>query len=378
MIFNICQFNPGKYTIMKKKGLLIIVFSFFAFIAFSQQKGATISFEKDIHDFGKIKEDGGAVEYSFTFTNTGSEPLVITNVRTTCGCTSPTWTQKPVMPGEKGFVKAAFDPRNRPGNFNKSIIITTNTINNGRAILRITGEVLPREKTIEDYYPKKIGELRLQSNHFPFTTVYSNQVKRDTLKIYNDSDQPMTISFQQVPDYLKLNVYPNELKPGEKGYIVGNYDGKKVNDWGFVTARIHLIVNGQNQAGNYITISARVEEDFSHLTEDQLKNAPKIEFEERNYNFGKIPAGQKHVEKEFVFKNTGKSDLIIRKIRTTCGCTTANLEKSVLKPGESSSFKAVFTPGSRKGVQRKSIYVITNDPNNSNVRLMISGEIVNN
>ncbi|MFO7826986.1 MAG: DUF1573 domain-containing protein [Bacteroidales bacterium] len=363
---------------MKKKSLLIIVFSFFAFIAFSQQKGATISFEKDIHDFGKIKEDGGAVEYSFTFTNTGSEPLVITNVRTTCGCTSPTWTQKPVMPGEKGFVKAAFDPRNRPGNFNKSIIITTNSINNGRAILRITGEVLPREKTIEDYYPKKIGELRLQSNHFPFTTIYSNQVKRDTLKIYNDSDQPMTISFQQVPDYLKLNVSPNELKPGEKGYIVGNYDGKKVNDWGFVTARVHVVVNGQTQARNYITISARVEEDFSHLTEDQLKNAPKIEFEERNYNFGKIPAGQKHVEKEFVFKNTGKSDLIIRKIRTTCGCTTAKPEKTVLKPGESSSFKAVFTPGSRKGVQRKSIYVITNDPNNSNVRLMISGEIVNN
>ena len=89
---------------MKKKGLLIIVFSFLALIAFSKQKGATISFEKDIHDFGKIKEDGGTVEYSFSFTNTGSEPLIITNVRTTCGCTSPTWTQKPVMPDRKSVV----------------------------------------------------------------------------------------------------------------------------------------------------------------------------------------------------------------------------------------------------------------------------------
>lgn len=360
---------------MKNKGLLIIVLSLFTLFAFAQQKGANISFEKGTHDFGKIKEDGGTVEYEFVYTNTGSEPLIITNVRATCGCTTPTWTQKPVMPGEKGFVKAAFDPRNRPGNFNKSIIITTNSANS-RSILRITGEVLPKEKTIEDYYPKTIGDLRLQSNHLPFTTVYSNQVKRDTLNIYNASDKLIEISFQQVPDYLKLNVYPNELKPGEKGYIVGDYDGRKVNDWGFVTARVNVIVNGQNQAGNYITISAKVEEDFSHLTGEQLKNAPKIEFEERNYNFGKVPKGQKQIEKEFVFKNTGNSDLKIRKIRTTCGCTTASPEKTVLKPGESSSFKAVFTPGSRRGVQRKSIYVITNDPQNSNVRLMISGEIV--
>lgn len=360
---------------MKNKGLLIIVFSLLTVFAFAQQRGAKISFEKDIHDFGKIKEDGGTVEYEFNFTNTGSEPLVITNVRATCGCTSPTWTQKPVLPGQKGFVKAVFDPRNRPGNFNKSIIVSTNTINNSRAILRITGEVLPREKTIEDYYPRTIGDLRLQSNHFPFTRVYSNEVKKDTLKIYNASDQLMKISFQNVPGYLKLNVSPNELKPGEKGYIIGEYDGKKVSDWGFVTARVNIIINGQNPARNYITISAKVEEDFSHLTEKELDNAPKIIFEEKNYSFGVVPSSQKHIEKEFVFKNTGKSDLVIRKIRTTCGCTTASPEKTVLKPGESSSFKAVFTPGSRKGMQRKSIYVISNDPKNPEVRLMISGEI---
>lgn len=361
---------------MKKQGILIILFSVLAVFAFAQQRGAKISFEKDIHDFGKIKEDGGTVEYEFIFTNTGSEPLVITNVRATCGCTSPTWTQKPVMPGQKGFVKAVFDPRNRPGNFNKSIIISTNTVNNSRAILRITGEVLPREKTIEDYYPRTIGDLRLQSNHFPFTRVYSNEVKKDTLKIYNGSDQLMNLNFQHVPDYLKLKVSPNELKPGEKGFIIGEYDGRKVNDWGFVVHRISILINGQNQRSNYITISAKVEEDFSHLSEKELANAPNIVFEEKNYNFGKIPAGQKHIEKEFVFKNTGKSDLIIRKIRTTCGCTTADPEKTVLKPGESSSFKAIFTPGSRKGMQRKSIYVISNDPNNPEVRLMIRGEIV--
>ncbi|HSH50985.1 MAG TPA: DUF1573 domain-containing protein [Bacteroidales bacterium] len=362
---------------MKKRSFLILIFSLITVFTFAQQRGAKIFFEKDVHDFGEIKEDGGAVEYEFTFNNTGNEPLVITNVRATCGCTTPTWTKKPVMPGEKGFVKAAFDPRNRPGNFNKSIIITTNTVNKARVILKIMGKVLPREKTIEDYYPKTIGELRLQSNHLPFTRVYNNQIKIDTLKIYNASDQILKLDFQNVPEYLKLNVSPNELRPKEKGFIIGQYDGQKVNDWGFVVGRVSLLINGENIRGNYITISAKVEEDFSHLTNKERENAPKIEIEEKNYNFGKVSMDKKHIEHVFHFKNTGKSDLIIRKIRTTCGCTTANLEKNVLKSGETSSFKAVFTPGSRKGMQRKSIYVISNDPKHPEERLMISGEIVN-
>ncbi len=361
---------------MKKSGFFILFFCLITVFTFGQQQGAKISFEKDLHDFGKIKEDGGTVEYEFTFTNTGNEPLVITNVRATCGCTTPTWTKKPVMPGEKGFVKAVFDPRNRPGNFNKSIIIATNTINKSRVILRIIGEVQPREKTIEDYYPKTIGALRLQSNHMPFTRVYHNQVKTDTLKIYNASDQMLKLSFRNVPEYLTLDVYPDELRPKEKGFIIGEYDGRKVNDWGFIVGRVSLLMNGENSRGNYITISAKVEEDFSHLTDKERENAPKIEIEERNHNFGKVSKEQKEIETVFHFKNSGKSDLVIRKIRTTCGCTTANLEKKVLKPGETSSFQAVFTPGSRKGVQRKSIYIISNDPKNPEVRLMITGEIV--
>lgn len=85
--------------------------------------------------------------------------------------------------------------------------------------------------------------------------------------------------------------------------------------------------------------------------------------------------GQGKYEKTFTFKNTGNSDLVIHKIKSTCGCTTVNPEKTVLKPGESSSFKAIFSPGGMKGKQNKSIFVITNDPNNSNVRLLISAEI---
>lgn len=340
----------------------------------AQQKSAAISFEKETHDFGKFKEDQGTVEYKFVFTNTGEGPLIINSVKASCGCTSPSWTEKPIMPGEKGFVNAVFDPKNRPGDFNKSITVESNAINS-RITLRITGEVIAREKTVEDIYPKTIGELRLETTHFSFVTVYVNTIKKDTLKIFNSSKTDMKVTFENAPSYLKLTPVPTVLKPGEKGYIIGEYDAKCVNDWDFITDKVKVLINDQSLNNSVITISANVKEDFSNFTPEQLKNAPKIEFDKTSHEFGKIKGDEK-VEHLFKFKNTGKSDLIIRKIKSTCGCTTVEPEKTTLKPGESSSFKAIFSPGGRKGVQRKSIYVITNDPGNSNVRLMISAEII--
>ncbi|HAF31286.1 MAG TPA: DUF1573 domain-containing protein [Bacteroidales bacterium] len=360
---------------MKKLFLSIIsVFVLFSFTN-AQQKGANISFEKEVHDFGKIKEDDGKVEYKFMFTNTGDAPLIINNVKASCGCTSPTWTEKPIMPGQKGFVSAVYDPRNRPGNFNKSIFVETNTTK-GKDILRITGEVQAREKTIEDYYPKTLGDLRLETNHFAFIKVYSNQIKKDTLKIYNSSNSEMKVTFSNLPDYLKFDVVPSVLKPGAKGYILGTYDGSKVNDWGFVSSRVNVIINGESGNNDYITISGKIEEDFSKMTDKEIANAPKIVFEDESFYFGTTKSNDK-IEHDFKFTNKGKSDLVIRKIRSTCGCTTVAPAKTVIKPGESSSFKAIFDPGSRTGVQTKTVYVISNDPKNPEIRLSIKGEILN-
>ncbi len=355
------------------KKFVISLFSVLIFSSYiiAQQNSANISFDKEVHNFGKIKEDGGKVEYEFRFVNTGSSPLIITNVKATCGCTSPTWTEKPVMPGQKGFVKAVFNPVRRPGNFNKSIFVESNS-EKGRSILKITGEVLPRVKTVKDYYPKTMGDLRLETNHMAFVTVYSDQMKTDKVKIKNTSDSKMKITLDKVPKYLKLTAVPEVLKPGEEGYLLGVYDGTKVNDWGFITDRIIVKINDEFKNSNRLTISAKIEEDFSQLTEQELINAPKIVFEKKTLNFGEIDYGEK-VETVINFKNEGKSDLIIRKIRTTCGCTTVAPKKTILKPGESSSFIAIFNPGSRTGKQKKSIYVISNDPKKSNERLMISG-----
>ena len=78
-----------------------------------------------VHDFKTIKEKAGKVTAVFTFTNNTDKPVVITNVRPSCGCTTPEWTKEPIAPGKKGQVNATYDPAGRPGPFDKSIAVET-------------------------------------------------------------------------------------------------------------------------------------------------------------------------------------------------------------------------------------------------------------
>lgn len=363
-----------------KKIVFLLILSFSFGLGFSQTQQASISWDKTVHNFGTFKEEAGPQTCTFTFTNTGSVPLYITDVKASCGCTATEYTKEPVQPGGKGFVKAKYDPKNRPGKFNKSITVSSNA-DVATTLLRIEGEVIPREKGIEDFYPRNIGDLRLTTSHLAFTNIYNTEIKTDTIGIVNMGEQPMEISFENVPPHITISVEPQKLagkKPndpnGQKGVIKVTYDARKRNDYGFLMDRVDLVINGVKQDQNRLSISATIEEDFRHLTAEELANAPKIEFENLEYDFGTIKQGEK-ASYNFVFKNTGKSDLIIRKIKASCGCTATNPEKMVIKPGESSHITATFNSAGRTGKQNKTITVITNDPKQSSIVLKVLGNV---
>ena len=105
-----------------------IFLSLIFFVAFTSlfAQNAKFAFEEETFDFGSIKEENGPASHKFVFTNTGDAPLVIQGVRASCGCTTPAWTKDPIPPGEKGFVTAKYNPKNRPGSFRKSLTITSN------------------------------------------------------------------------------------------------------------------------------------------------------------------------------------------------------------------------------------------------------------
>ena len=83
------------------------------------ENGAKISFAKETHDYGTIK-NGADGSCTFEFKNTGNAPLIISNAKGSCGCTVPTWPHEPIAPGAKGSIVVKYDTK-RAGAINKSV-----------------------------------------------------------------------------------------------------------------------------------------------------------------------------------------------------------------------------------------------------------------
>jgi hypothetical protein len=353
---------------------LLLILSFAACgVAILAQPVMNVS--KGEHDFGKFREEAGKQTFDFVVMNTGNQPLVIQNIVASCGCTTPEWTKNPIAPKGTGKITAIYDPANRPGPFNKTLSVYTNS-KPEITVLVIKGEVLPHEKTVEELFIFPVGPVRFESNHLAFTNVKKNEKKIRTMQVINTSSEPAKIEFDNIPQHLALKANPLTLKPGQKGLIEGTYDATKNQAWGYTTDMVKIKINGELNQNVYYAVSANLVEDFSGLSKDDLASAPLFNIESKTVELGKIP-GSTPKDVEFKFTNSGKSDLIIRYIKASCGCTAVQqgIQGQGIKPGESSSIKAVFNSGSYKGKVTKAIYVYSNDPKNSEVVLMLNADV---
>jgi hypothetical protein len=359
---------------MKRYLSLIFLFAFCVALN-AQYAQTTMKVKETEHDFGKFKEAAGPQSYDFMVTNTGRDPLVIQNVVASCGCTTPGWTKQPIPSGGTGKVTAIYDPKDRPGVFNKTLSVYSNS-KPEVVVLVIKGEVLPREKTVEELFTFPVGAIRFESNHMAFTNIKKTEKKIRVMQLVNTSTVPVKVEFIGLPAHLELKSNPETLKPGQKGMVEGTYDANKNGGWGNVNDMVRISLNGVPQENVYYYVSANLVEDFSSLSKEDLENAPVFKVASTTVDLGKIKGATQN-EIEFKFTNEGKNDLILRHVRASCGCTALQQGSQGIgiKAGESSSIKATFNSGSYKGKVTKAIYVYTNDPKNSEVVLMLSADV---
>lgn len=108
-----------------------------------------ITFESEVHDYGTIDYAGDGV-YAFKFTNTGNEPLIITDAKGSCGCTVPKFPKEPILKGQSNYINVSYDTK-RPGPFTKTVTITSNAKTVSK-VITIKGVVKSQEQT-EDQTP---------------------------------------------------------------------------------------------------------------------------------------------------------------------------------------------------------------------------------
>lgn len=124
---------------MKKFFSVLVVLMTVASFSYAQK--GVMKFKEETRNFGKI-EQGKPVTQEFTFTNNGTEPIVISNVSVSCGCTTPDWTRTPVLPKQSGSVKATYNAA-AMGTFNKSITVFSNA-ESPSLTLFLKGEVVEK------------------------------------------------------------------------------------------------------------------------------------------------------------------------------------------------------------------------------------------
>ena len=129
---------------MMKNLVLVLCVAFLSFSALAQEKVAKIEFKTEVIDYGTIEKGADGVRI-FEFTNTGNAPLIISNVKSTCGCTVPKKPDGPIMPGETGEIEVKYDT-NRVNPIRKTITVTSNA-DRPTVALKIKGLVVDPSKT---------------------------------------------------------------------------------------------------------------------------------------------------------------------------------------------------------------------------------------
>ncbi len=360
----------------KRNFSLFMIFSLIGFSAVAQGK---IEFEKTSHDFGTLQEENGVADVTFSFKNIGTKPIKLTDVKASCGCTTPDWTQNEVAPGETGYVKASYNTRNRPGKFNKTVSVRVKTDEDPDSspqlfVLRISGDVTPRPKGPSDWYPMESGNLRFKTSHIVFGDVMHNGADTASTVIFNQGKTPITIDLANttLPKHITASINQTTIEPGKTAILSFSYNAAEKSDWGYNFEYFNLKTDDTEQAEKRINLSASIRENFGERVVGE--KLAKVKFDKLKHNFGLIKQ-QDRVSTSFTITNEGDAPLFIRKTKASCGCTASKPKKMQLAPGESTNIDVTFSSGSRTGKQKKSITVITNDPNQDVTTLWIESEV---
>jgi hypothetical protein len=356
---------------IKIKQVLLAVFITASVIANAQ----SIYFPVSKFNFGRVNEDKGRVSHVFKYVNTGKKPLKILNVHTTCGCTSPEWTRKDVQPGDTGQILVVFDPDNKVGDFSKDLNILTNG-NPAQVSVTVEGYVHSPKREIDAMFPAQIGNLSFSAGELNLPAKKENKVDSVWLGIFNSSDQPIMIyAFGNAKSAL-VKAVPPSLSIGTRAgkNVLFLYDGSLAGGLGKRVDTIIIQTNDRDVPTKQIVIKANIVQNFDNLTPEQKANAPVVDIKQTEADLGQLYQGETGTF-TFTITNTGKSDLIVRKVATDCKCITSVIPAPVKKGAKGKVVVSFNSKGRHRDVV-ETFTLITNDPKNPEITLTLKAKVV--
>ena len=210
-------------------------------------------FDRTRIETGAIGEDDAPKSFVFTWRNTGDKPLVITRVKTTCGCAVPTCGKRPVKPGETDSVTVTYHPKGHPGSFVRKIFIFTQLAENApSATLELAGEVIPSARPTYAY-PHARGNLLLKQEEI---RIEGTRPQVETIECLNGGNDTLRVRIDTriLPPCVRARFAPEALPPGGVGELTVRFDPAA----GKAPGRIPLFLRGLGLQPGQSSVMVRI------------------------------------------------------------------------------------------------------------------------
>lgn len=329
-------------------------------------------FDKLVHDFGDVSIEDGPLSCTFTVTNNGTEPLVLFEVVSSCGCTDVTWTREPLQPGKSGTISATFKNEDGPFPFDKTLTVY---ISGQRkpVILRLRGTVHEKKKSLSELYgAQKLGDFGLKARDYKAGVLKQGLTVSETATVANLGKKPLKVEFTEVSEYLKLNVSPNPIPAGSTATLIFTIEAAP-GLYGKHTYTAVPVLNGR-KASAPLSVWSTTRENFDKWTDEERNNGAIPVFENSTANFGIVKAGDP-VEVTFNCSNRGKSTFHIYQADPEDPALKV-LEMTDCEPGGKGLVRvSLNTSAVEKGEAVIMLTLTTNSPLRPVVNLFVAGEI---
>jgi len=353
--------------------LTALTFGLMFLISATYAGGGSLKFQKQIHNFGTILEANGNATYIFRFKNTGKGPIRILQILTSCGCTTSDYTKTAINAGDSGFVKAIFDPKDRPGPFSRNLTVITNGIPETYTLM-VEGTVGSPDRELLAAFPYQMGSVRFSKYELQMGEVKEDKIDSAYLSIYNPSSSQLIIRNVLSSYPIHSDVKTKVIPPSGGEDFLFTFNGTLCKEYGPRVDTIRLLTNDDSVSQKMFLVKSTIVQNFDKLTQQQTAAAPVFVVQNTEGTIPELYMGETGVL-TFDVENKGKSDLLIKGFYSDCKCMTAKFEKDKLKKGKGKLHISINTKKMHGPIVKK-ITVYTNDPRNSQQVFTIRSKVV--